>query len=108
MSLLVFKNMKFDKSGMTNRRQYQSEGIVKNEIFTATMKIIDFSQGRSSIKVVLQDEAGNFYGMFFSDFEYLVKNSTIVDGVFTDKFHYRNQSGYIGLVAHAGREVLVY
>lgn len=103
--LLDFKEIKVDLQGMTNRRDYPSEGIIDNEVFTATMRIVDFAHGRSSIKVVLQDEAGNYYGMFFSDFEYMMKNTKINDGVFTDKFHYRKQGGYFGVVAHAGREL---
>ena len=87
-----------------NRRQYSNENkVVKNHIFTAEMEIVDFSHGRSSIKVVLQDAEGEYYGMFFSDFELLVKSASIENGKFTDSFHFEKRGGYYGIVPHLGR-----
>lgn len=78
-----------------------------NVQFTSEIKFVKFMFGRSSKKALVQSiYTGTRYEMFMSDFELLLQRGNINKGVFTDTFHFRNQSGYFGLVPHLGRNIV--
>jgi hypothetical protein len=54
--------------------QYRSQDIEwkPNQEFTATMKYVGYSRGKSSVSMHMEDEAGTTYSMFISDFEVII------------------------------------
>lgn len=51
-----------------------------NVPFTATMTIIGYSRGRSSVKIELEESTGAIYTMFLVDLLYMLTNAVIMNG----------------------------
>jgi|15BtaG_2_1085339.scaffolds.fasta_scaffold01021_10 hypothetical protein len=86
-------------SSAYNHKSRRDEPVTwkENFEFDATMKIISYSKGRSSVGFTLEDLRGNYYHMFLVDFYTLVTESYLKRGEVTAKWTFCKRGAAIGL-----------
>lgn len=75
----------------------------ENCIFNATMKIYDYSRGRSSVKFILEDRDTRIrYQMFITDFIDVIRSKSLFDGVLNADWTFVKRGANYGIKLASG------
>lgn len=73
---------------------------VPNSVFAATLRVVDFTRGRSAARLVLEDvNEGTRYEMFMSDVTDMLRHANIVDGQIAGDWTFCKRGSNYGLRA---------
>jgi hypothetical protein len=71
--------------------------VIRNFRFVATLQFLDYSRGRSSAKINLEDEFGTRYGMFLTDLLDVLRNCRIENGSVTATWTFQKRGMNYGI-----------